>query len=728
MQNDQATSWRQKKFHNLETMRKNILKIILTPLFIVVTSVVWGQSDYLITAPVQKNLGIAEQQRLNSVANQTTVLRNQIIQVNLDVIQSPTVSIQLFDGETIVVSKERANDQTGGFVWVGANHTKQERLILVVNGTDIIGTITSGTKIYGIRTIGENTQIMVEIDQSEYPSELCDQISSIQDTTAHSNSQDSEHTFSAFSHGGYECNLRLLVAYTSSSATASVNAGFGSIQNLILLAVEETNQSYINSGIDHRVELAHIVSVNYSESGNIQTDNDRFANQSDGHMDEIHFLRNLYTADVGVLMVGQGNGCGVAKTIHSDNNPNLGFCVVKYDCATGNYTFAHEIGHLQGARHDPYVDPSSTPFAYGHGFVKVSGEWRTIMAYNNECAANSTFCTRLQFWSNPHVNSPVDGTAMGTTATHHNSRVLNETTDKMKNYRVPSNDVYLDDITIDGLGYADVIAKSTINATNFTAQPGSVVRLRAGQQIVMGPDSHVEGDFIATIQPVTDCCTDHILPVVPSGASIPFEGCPNGGSQLCLGFNCADAFSVTITTLLGQTVHQGSGTVSDNTACIWNGSGVSSGVYNATVVANNSNGSSTFTYTIFLTIVSCKMDGGEEGDSEPEIRKDESPSYSDESLNDSGSLETEDHMTLIVYPNPVTNSATIEYSLIHDGHISIFITNAFGQEVLKVVDDKSYQRGRYKIVFDASSLSAGIYYYTLQVSDTAYSKKFILVK
>ena len=74
------------------------------------------------------------------------------------------------------------------------------------------------------------------------------------------------------------------------------------------------------------------------------------------------------------------------------------FAAVHWDCATGYYSFAHEIGHLQSARHDIATDPSTSPYAYGHGYryePSSGSRWRTIMAYN--CTRS---CPRLNFWSN----------------------------------------------------------------------------------------------------------------------------------------------------------------------------------------------------------------------------------------------------------------------------------------------------------------------------------------
>lgn len=374
---------------------KKIRTIFSLLTFLFLTGLAFGQNNALITVQAAKTLGTNQQQIRNKIALEATTKKEQLIQLNLEALKSPTVTIQLLDGQTLTVTEERKSEQYGRKIWVGKNEATKDNIILIISENEVIGSITNGLKIYSIRSLGNGTQVLVEIDQSKYPPELCNQADEVHQNENNSEPNGSENliqNFSASSHNGYECNLRLLVAYTASSATAAVTSGFGNIQNLILLAVEETNQSYINSAINQRVELAHITQVNYTETG-VETSLNHFAASNDGNMDEIHTLRNLYTADVGVLFVNLPNDnlCGVAKTIHTENNPSQAFCVTRFDCATGNYTFGHEIGHLQGARHDEQSDPTTTPFAYGHGFVRTAGNWRTIMATVGSCNT----CVRL---------------------------------------------------------------------------------------------------------------------------------------------------------------------------------------------------------------------------------------------------------------------------------------------------------------------------------------------
>ncbi|RXD92175.1 M12 family metallo-peptidase, partial [Xanthomonas perforans] len=162
------------------------------------------------------------------------------------------------------------------------------------------------------------------------------------------------------------------------------------------------------------LQLARYETTSYTETGNFTTDLQRFRVTNDGYMDSIHTSRNTYTADVGVIVLDNSSYCGLASGIGS--NAASAFASVYWDCATGYYSFAHEIGHLQSARHDATNDPSTSPYAYGHGY-RYGNSWRTIMAY--DCTSG---CPRLNYWSNPNIS--YNGVPMGNASTADNQRVL----------------------------------------------------------------------------------------------------------------------------------------------------------------------------------------------------------------------------------------------------------------------------------------------------------------
>jgi hypothetical protein len=201
-------------------------------------------------------------------------------------------------------------------------------------------------------------------------------------------------------------------------ATQSAVNASGDIVGLVNLAITETNQSYTNSAVYITLQNAGVYITNYVQSGSFSTDLSRFRGTTDGFMDNIHTARNTQAADVAMLIINNSSSCGLASGIGS--TAATAFAVVHYGCATGYYSFGHEIGHLQSARHDPATDPSTTPYAYGHGYRSPTSLWRTVMAY--DCPSG---CPRIKYWSNP--NLVLNGQAMGTAATSNNALVLNNT-------------------------------------------------------------------------------------------------------------------------------------------------------------------------------------------------------------------------------------------------------------------------------------------------------------
>jgi hypothetical protein len=172
--------------------------------------------------------------------------------------------------------------------------------------------------------------------------------------------------------------------------------------------------------------LANYSTTTYATAG-MSTDLSRFRGTSDGYMDGIHAVRDSSAADVGMLVANDASACGLASGIGS--TAATAFATAYWDCIAGYYSFAHEIGHLQSARHDPATDSSTSPYPYGHGYREPSNAWRTVMAYNCTGAG----CPRINYWSNPSVT--YGGVPMGTYDKSHNQRVLVETKATVAGFR-----------------------------------------------------------------------------------------------------------------------------------------------------------------------------------------------------------------------------------------------------------------------------------------------------
>lgn len=79
------------------------------------------------------------------------------------------------------------------------------------------------------------------------------------------------------------------------------------------------------------------------------------------------------------------------------------------------------------------------------------------------------------------------------------------------------------------------------------------------------------------------------------------------------------------------------------------------------------------------------------------------------------------------YPNPFNPSTTIKFAVAKDGDVKIKVYDAKGQLVNTLVNQRIIT-GNYSVDFNASELSSGIYFYTLETADFKETKKMILVK
>ena len=218
---------------------------------------------------------------------------------------------------------------------------------------------------------------------------------------------------------GSEATIDVAVVYTPAAREAA--GGPAGIAAVVDLMVAETNQAFEASGVGHRIALVARSEVAYAESGEARVDLVRLGNPSDGHLDEVHALRDGVGADLVHLIVGGDLGrigelrlCGIAFI-------NGAFGLTRQDC--GGRIFAHELGHNLGLRHDRYQDRdaglglrSSPEYGYVNqrAFAEAaerSHRWRTIMAYGTQCAHAHALCGRLLRFSNPRQH--YDGAALG---------------------------------------------------------------------------------------------------------------------------------------------------------------------------------------------------------------------------------------------------------------------------------------------------------------------------
>jgi hypothetical protein len=345
----------------------------------------------------------------------------------------PTAAYPLAPVVLGVVREHTAPTSSGrGLIWYGrVAGQPASQVTLVAEDGVLVGNIRIGTTAaYQVRYAGNGVHVIYEVDPRRYPNErppipvigLVPRPLLPGLVPADDGSQ-----------------IDVMVVYTAAARAEA--GGTTAINNQVDLGIAETNTSYANSGVTQRVRLVYKGEVTYTETGNIDTDLARLQNPSDGYLDEVHTLRNTYGADIVSLWVADGGGfCGIGylMTTVSSAFASYTFNVVTRSCATGNYSFGHEMGHNMGAHHDRYVSSENGAYPYSHGYVASNGAWRTIMAYANACGGT---CPRVQYWSNPDVTY-TDGQAMGvpegSPQAADNRKTLNNTAYTVANFRQAS--------------------------------------------------------------------------------------------------------------------------------------------------------------------------------------------------------------------------------------------------------------------------------------------------
>ena len=201
---------------------------------------------------------------------------------------------------------------------------------------------------------------------------------------------------------GTDVTVDVAVFYTPAAREAA--GGAAAIAAGIDLKVAETNQTYAASGVHHRLRLVERSEVQYTETGNSFLDLYHLENPSDGYMDGVHALRDRTGADLVHLLFEEGNVGGIAKR----GRP---FGLTCQNC--GGLTFAHELGHNLGLRHDRFQEHHNRGGwrpdpAYGYvnqqalvASAAQSRRWHTIMAYGIQCADADISCAWLPRFSNP---------------------------------------------------------------------------------------------------------------------------------------------------------------------------------------------------------------------------------------------------------------------------------------------------------------------------------------
>lgn len=309
----------------------------------------------------------------------------------------------------------------GDFTWRGFT-APEKRVVLTYKNGYLAGLVFADDELYEIRTLEGGGQGIARLDHQLFPA--CGGAVPASETGVRLPDSAREAIPALGLDPGNDIDL--LAFYTPQARTAA--GGTAQIETTLQAAVDMSNTAFIDSKMIARFDLVRTALSTRNDSGDMSADLNWLA----GDVASIA-LRNEVGADLVSLVVQSGSFCGIGFVMR---NPDVsfapsGFQVTARGCAVGNLSFAHEHGHNMGLEHDPANGTSpanaSFPWSFGHF---VSGSYRTVMAYDNQCSGG---CTRVPHFSNPDVIH--NGVPTGIDLQRDNARANDSTAPIVANFR-----------------------------------------------------------------------------------------------------------------------------------------------------------------------------------------------------------------------------------------------------------------------------------------------------
>jgi hypothetical protein len=332
-----------------------------------------------------------------------------------------------------IVRKQSLLQKDGSVVWYGEVQETGERAMLMLWSNALLtGYFAYRGTIYTVEGLGGGVSAFSEMDRRQIPADHPEPGGRIDSVPAAPppgpRAPIPEPRIEPFPEAerlaleAKDITIDVMLLYSRNVAELYVRKP----EDLLALAIEETNQAFKNSGLGNiKLRLVHTQVVDYDTSEDDQFTHLYAMVDGLGPFKDVKKLRDEKRADIVGLIIDNPSGCGLSTRIGPTSDE--AFFVVHHACATITLSIAHEIGHMLGVRHDRFVDQNDQPFAYGHGYVNAD-KWRDIMSYKVGCGG----CPRIPYWSNPRVL--YKGEPTGTPAAD-SARVILELAERVSKFR-----------------------------------------------------------------------------------------------------------------------------------------------------------------------------------------------------------------------------------------------------------------------------------------------------
>ena len=392
-------------------------------------------------------------------AKQSDIARSRSVDIDFSVLQTTlenmavasapqVIRISFFeDFKLLAEITEVSKTSSGGLAYTGRVPGDLHSSVVLVHNHGVVSiNVSALSRQFAIHGSGESGYVASELRRLNLPDHSSKPIRVNAPVIENPQVQTAAEVSIAADTGP---EIDVMVVYTP--VVRANNGGTAQMHANIDAQVAFTNLIYANSNVVQRLRLVYKGEVAYTETTD-SVDLSRLQNPSDGFLDSVPVLRDIYKADFVSLWGNYPTTCGLGYLMSTESS---GFAGSAYNTVnspgctgSGSATFAHELGHNMGVDHDNFVtmdSPTSTvtpegggaatEIRYAHGYVDIVNRFRTVMAYDDHCLATTPFtaCDRTPYFSNPNVL--FTGFPTGNASNAHDRQALNDTLETTRNFR-----------------------------------------------------------------------------------------------------------------------------------------------------------------------------------------------------------------------------------------------------------------------------------------------------